>query len=89
MKNVFYFLITLIVVFTCGLLPALATIGIIETELWIISIWGSLCGIFSTIGAYWIGATMEGSATWNTQKFLSQLFGSVIGGILACLVFIF
>ena len=89
MKNVFYFLITLIVVFACGLLPALATIGIIEAELWIISIWGSLCGTFSTIGAYWIGATMAGSATWNSQKFLSQLFGSVIGGVFACLVFIF
>lgn len=39
MKNVFYFLITLIVVFACGLLPTLATIGIVETELWVISIW--------------------------------------------------
>ena len=58
MKNIFYFLLTLIVVFSCGLLPALGAAGMIETGLWVISIWGSLCGTFSTIGAYWIGATM-------------------------------
>lgn len=89
MKNFFYFLITLMVVFACGLLPALGAAGMIETGLWVISIWGSLCGTFSTIGAYWMGAIIEGSAAWNSKEFLTQLFGAVIGGILACFVFIF
>ena len=88
-ENFFYFLITMIVVFACGLLPTLGANDILGATSWGVTVWGSLCGLITTVGGYWLGATIEGDAQWNTKAFVAQLIGGVIGGVLACFVFAF